>query len=221
MKNAHALVLGATGATGQEIVSLLLKDPSYSKVSIFVRNKPNIKHEKLSIHKIDFSRLSDYNKFIHGDVLFSALGTTLKAAGSKPLQYLVDYTYQYEFAKMASNNGIKHYALISSVGSNENSFFFYPKIKGTLEEAIKKLDFNKTYIFQPPVLIRQAELIRTGEKILVKILSLFNQLGLFELQKPLPVSSLAQKMIREIESESTERLNIYTPKDFFSAQSQI
>ena len=56
MKNAHALVLGATGATGQEIVSLLLKDPSYSKVSIFVRTKPNIKHQKLSIHKIDFTR---------------------------------------------------------------------------------------------------------------------------------------------------------------------
>ncbi len=221
MKNAHALVLGATGATGQEIVSLLLKDPSYSKVSIFVRNKPDIKHEKLSIHKIDFSRLSDYNEFIHGDVLFSALGTTLKAAGSKPLQYLVDYTYQYEFAKMASNNGIKHYALISSVGSNEKSFFFYPKIKGSLEEAIKKLDFNKTYIFQPPVLIRQAELKRTGEKILVKILRLFNQLGLFESQKPLPVSSLAQKMIQEIKSESTERLNIYTPIDFSAAQSQI
>ena len=221
MKNAHALVLGATGATGQEIVSLLLKDPSYSKVSIFVRNKPDIKHEKLSIHKIDFSRLSDYNKFIHGDVLFSALGTTLKAAGSKPLQYLVDYTYQYEFAKMASNNGIKHYALISSVGSNEKSFFFYPKIKGSLEEAIKKLDFNKTYIFQPPVLIRQAELKRTGEKILVKILRLFNQLGLFESHKPLPVSSLAQKMIQEIKSESTERLNIYTPIDFSAAQSQI
>ena len=221
MKNAHALVLGATGATGKEIVSLLLKDPSYSKVSIFVRNKPNIKHEKLSIHKIDFTRLSDYNKFIHGDVLFSALGTTLKAAGSKPLQYLVDYTYQYEFAKMASNNGIKYYALISSVGSNENSFFFYPKIKGALEEAIKKLDFNKTYIFQPPVLIRQAELIRTGEKILVKILRLFNQLGLFQSQRPLPVYSLAQKMIQEIKSESTERLNIYTPKDFSAAQSQI
>ena len=218
MKNAHALVLGATGATGKEIVSLLLKDPSYSKVSIFVRNKPNIKHEKLSIHKIDFSRLSDYNKFIHGDVLFSALGTTLKAAGSKPLQYLVDYTYQYEFAKMASNNGIKHYALISSVGSNENSFFFYPKIKGALEEAIKKLDFNKTYIFQPPVLIRQAELIRTGEKILVKILRLFNQLGLLKSQKPLPVSTLAQKMIDEISSESTARLNIYTPKDILAAQ---
>jgi hypothetical protein len=55
----------------------------------------------------------------------------------------------------------------------------------------------------------------------VKILRLFNQLGLFESQKPLPVSSLAQKMIQEIKSESTERINIYTPKDFSTAQSQI
>jgi uncharacterized protein YbjT (DUF2867 family) len=218
MKNTHALVLGATGATGREIVSLLLKDPAYNKVSIFVRNKPNIKHKKLSIHQIDFSRLSDYCEFIKGDVLFSALGTTLKDAGSKPQQYLVDYTYQYAFAKMAYENGVKHYALVSSIGSNENSPFFYPKMKGALEEAIKKLDFEKTYVFQPPYLIRQAELIRTGEKIGIKVLSVFNQLGLLKSQKPLPVSTLAQKMIGEISSESTARLNIYTPKDILAAQ---
>ena len=218
MKNTHALVLGATGATGREIVSLLLKDPAYNKVSIFVRNKPNIKHKKLSIHQIDFSRLSDYCEFIKGDVLFSALGTTLKDAGSKPQQYLVDYTYQYAFAKMAYENGVKHYALVSSIGSNENSPFFYPKMKGALEEAIKKLDFEKTYVFQPPYLIRQAELIRTGEKIGIKVLSVFNQLGLLKSQKPLHVSTLAQKMIGEISSESTARLNIYTPKDILAAQ---
>ena len=218
MKNTHALVLGATGATGREIVSLLLKDPAYNKVSIFVRNKPNIKHKKLSIHQIDFSRLSDYCEFIKGDVLFSALGTTLKDAGSKPQQYLVDYTYQYAFAKMASENGVKHYALVSSIGSNENSSFFYPKMKGALEEAIKKLDFEKTYVFQPPFLIRQAELTRTGEKIGIKVFSVFNQLGLLKSQKPLPVSTLAQKMIDEISSESTARLNIYTPKAILAAQ---
>lgn len=219
MKNTHALVLGATGATGREIVSLLLKYPAYSKVSIFVRNKPNIKHEKLSIHQIDFSRLSDYKAFVQGDVLFSALGTTLKDAGSKSQQYLVDYTYQYAFAKMASENGVKHYALVSSVGSNENSPFFYPKMKGALEEAIKKLNFEKTYVFQPPFLIRQAELIRTGEKIGIKVVGVLNQLGLLKSQKPLPVSTLAQKMLGEISSESTAKLNIYTPKDLFATKS--
>ena len=219
MKNTHALVLGATGATGREIVSLLLKDPAYSEVSIFVRNKPNIKHEKLSIHQIDFSRLSDYKALVQGDVLFSALGTTLKDAGSKSQQYLVDYTYQYAFAKMASENGVKHYALVSSIGSNENSPFFYPKMKGALEEAIKKLDFEKTYVFQPPFLIRQAELIRTGEKIGIKVVGVLNQLGLLKSQKPLAVSTLAQKMLGEISSESTARLNIYTPKDLFATKS--
>ena len=219
MKNTHALVLGATGATGREIVSLLLKYPAYSKVSIFVRNKPNIKHEKLSIHQIDFSRLSDYKAFVQGYVLFSALGTTLKDAGSKSQQYLVDYTYQYAFAKMASENGVKHYALVSSVGSNENSPFFYPKMKGALEEAIKKLNFEKTYVFQPPFLIRQAELIRTGEKIGIKVVGVLNQLGLLKSQKPLPVSTLAQKMLGEISSESTAKLNIYTPKDLFATKS--
>ena len=54
MKNLHAMVLGATGATGQEIVRLLLKDDAYSKVSIFVRSKTNIQHNKLIVHEVDF-----------------------------------------------------------------------------------------------------------------------------------------------------------------------
>ena len=59
---------------------------------------------------------------------------------------------------------IKDAKKISS-NRNEKSFFFYPKIKGELEQAVKKLPFKKTQIFQPPILIRQPELIRNGEKI--------------------------------------------------------
>ena len=113
MKTLHALILGATGSTGQELLKLLLEDSSFSKVSIFVRRKPSIKHQKLTIHEIDFSRLIDYKRLIDGDVLFSTFGTTLKDAGSKSQQYLVDFTYQYEFAKMASDNGISYFSLVS------------------------------------------------------------------------------------------------------------
>ena len=115
MKNIHALILGATGSTGQELLNLILEDSSYSKVSIFVRRKFLIEHQKLTIHQIDFSRLKDYKRLINGDILFSAFGTTLKDAGSKSQQYLVDFTYQYEFAKMASDNGINHFSLVSSL----------------------------------------------------------------------------------------------------------
>ena len=95
MKKIHALVLGATGATGKELVKLLLEDSNFSKVSIFIRRKIDMNHEKLVIHKINFSRLSEYNSLVKGDVLFSSLGTTKQEAGGKKEQFLVDYTYQY------------------------------------------------------------------------------------------------------------------------------
>ena len=213
MRNLHALVLGATGATGKEIINLLLNDDAYSKVSIFVRRKPNIEHNKLMVYEVDFSKLSNYQDLINGDVLFSALGTTRKEAGGLKQQYLVDYTYQYEFAKMASDNGVNNYALVSSTGANEKSFFFYPKIKGNLEESVKKLKFKKIQIFQPPMLIRQPELMRSSEKTGIKFLQGLNTIGLMKSQKPLSVSTLARKMVIESKLEKRGHLEIYKPKD--------
>ena len=207
MKKLNALVIGATGATGQEIVSQLLEDDDFDSVSIFVRKDPNITHSKLKTYVIDFSKVEDYRELIKGDVLFSWLGTTLRTAGSKEKQYLVDYTYQYEFAKMASDNGVPVYSLVSSTGANEASPFFYPKIKGELEEAIKKLPFKTIQIFQPPTLIRQKNLMRTGEKIGIKIFGFLNSFGILKSQKPLPVSSLAKVMVDHLKMKQKEKVN--------------
>jgi len=206
MEKLNALVIGATGATGQEIVSQLLEDDSFNSVSIFVRKEPNITHSKLKTYVIDFSKLEEYKELIKGDVLFSCLGTTLRDAGSKEKQYLVDYTYQYEFAKIASDNGVPIYSLISSTGANENSPFFYPKIKGKLEEAVKKLPFKIVQIFQPPTLIRQKNLIRLGEKIGIKIFGFLNSFGILKSQKPLPVSNLAKVMIDHLKMKQKEKV---------------
>ena len=78
---------------------------------------------------------------------------------------------------MASDNGINHFSLVSSSGANKSSFFFYPKIKGELEQAVKKLPFKKIQIFQPPILIRQQELIRNGERIGIRVFSAFNKIA--------------------------------------------
>lgn len=206
----HALVLGGTGASGQEIVKLLLNDSNFSRVSIFVRRKVDIEHEKLDIHQIDFSRLNEYKDLVKGDILFSALGTTKSDAGSKEKQYLVDYTYQYEFAKIASDNGVPHYSLISSLGANKHSLFFYPKIKGELEESVKLLPFNTIQIFQPPSLIRQAELMRTAEKLSVKFFNRLTAFGVLKSLKPLHVKDLALKMINEAKSSQLDKINVFS-----------
>ena len=186
-----------------------LVDDSFDSVSIFVRKDPNITHNKLKTYVIDFSKIENYKDLIKGDVLFSCLGTTLRVAGSKDKQYLVDYTYQYEFAKIASDNGVADYSLVSSIGANEKSPFFYPKIKGELEMAIKRFPFKTIQIFQPPTLIRQEELIRTGEKIGIKIFRWLNFFGILKSQKPLPVNILAEFMIEQIKKKQKEKITTF------------
>ena len=212
-RKLHALILGATGATGKELVNELLSNPNFYKISVFGRRVPDIDNKKLFKYKIDFSELNKIKNLLSGDILFSVLGTTLKQAGGKKQQFLVDYTYQYEFAKIAVENGTKNYSLVSSTGADKNSFFFYPKIKGELEESIKKLPFNKIQIFQPPILIRQSALARKGEKISVKVFNTLNEIGLFKSQKPLPVKILAKIMIDAALSKNSDRLEIFSTRD--------
>ena len=111
-----------------------------------------------------------------------------------------------------------YFSLVSSSGANEKSFFFYPKIKGELEQAVKKLPFKKTQIFQPPILIRQPELIRNGEKIAIKVFSLLNKIGILKSQKPLSVSYLAKKMINHIKSEKKIGIITYKAKEIISSK---
>lgn len=216
MKKLKALVIGATGATGRELVNLLINDEDFDQVSIFVRKAPELEHEKLKIHTIDFNEIKRHKDLIKGDILFSALGTTKKEAGGKQRQYIIDYTYQYEFAKIAAENGVDQLSLVSSIGANPKSFMFYPKMKGELESDVKKLKFKKIDIFQPPILIRQPEIIRKGEKKAISIIQKLNKLGILKSQQPLMVSNLAERMVKTAKTTSKEKVNTYLPKELFN-----
>lgn len=216
MKKLKALVIGATGATGRELVNLLINDEDFDKVSIFVRKAPDLEHEKLKIHIIDFNEIIKHKELIKGDILFSSLGTTKKEAGGKQRQYIIDYTYQYEFAKIAAENGVDQLSLVSSIGANPKSFMFYPKMKGELESDVKKLKFKKIDIFQPPILIRQPEIIRKAEKKAISIIQKLNKLGILKSQQPLMVSNLAERMVKTAKTNSKEKVNTYLPKELFN-----
>lgn len=93
-----ALVIGATGAVGRDLVDQLLKDDAFGSVVAFVRRPLAVENPKLTVHVIDFDHPEQWRQLLQGDVLFSCLGTTIKAAGSQEAQWKVDYTYQYEAA---------------------------------------------------------------------------------------------------------------------------
>lgn len=196
-----ALVIGATGATGKDLVKQLLNDKDYEQVDVFVRKPLNIQNEKLKTHVVDFEKPEDWKDFVKGDVAFSCLGTTLKDAGSKEAQRKVDYDYQFQFAKAAKENNVEDYILVSAYGANPQSKIFYSKMKGELEDAVRKLHFNKITIFKPGMLERK-DSERSGEVLGSRIIKFANKLGLFESQKPLPTDVLAKAMINSSKIKS-------------------
>lgn len=190
-----ALVLGATGAIGKDLVELLLKDETFERVDIFVRREVKIPSAKLVAHVVDFDHPEQWADKITGDVLFSTMGTTIKAAGSHQAQWKVDYTYQYEVAMAAKASGVKTYVLVSSIGANAQSKVFYTKMKGALDDAVQALGFDSCFILRPPSLIRKGS-DRFGEKAGVAILKVFNAIGLMRRFTPMPTEAVAASMIR-------------------------
>ena len=196
-----ALIIGATGATGKDLVSQLLTDKGYDEVNVFVRRPLAVENPKLKTHIVNFDKPEEWKDLVKGDVAFSCLGTTLKAAGSKEAQLKVDYDYQYNFAKAAKENEVEDYILVSSYGANPKSKLFYSRMKGELEQSIKDLHFNKLTIFQPGMLERK-DSERTGEVLGGKIIKFANKFGVLTQQKPLPTEVLAKAMINSSKIKS-------------------
>lgn len=191
--NMKALIIGATGATGKDLVSLLLDDTDYTAVVIFVRRSSGIVHPKLREVLTDFDKLEEVAGFINGDVLFSLLGTTIKDAGSKEKQWHIDYEIPLKFAGIAHGNGVPKMVLLSAYGASVKSRVFYSKMKGELEEGNKKLAFGQLIIFRPGLLLRN-NTNRLSERISASVLKFLNALGFIRKFRPMPTSILAEKL---------------------------
>ena len=201
------LLIGATGATGSDLLRLLLDDGEVESVVIFVRRNPGVEHPKLTVHVIDFEKPEKWSHLVKGDILFSCLGTTRKDAGSKNAQWKVDYDYQYSFAKAARENGMGCYVLVSAMNASSKSRFFYSRMKGKLDDDVSKLGFSKLLIFRPPSLVRKQS-DRKMEKMGVKVISFFNRLGLMKSLKPMSTDALAKKMLDDVRYHDKCRRNV-------------
>lgn len=197
-----AILIGATGLVGGHILNLLLNNPLYTAVKVFTRRSLNLDSTKLQEYVVDFDSVDSWKDLIYGDDLFSALGTTIKKAGSKDAQYRIDHTYPYQVAKWSKKNGVKNYALVSSAGANANSKVFYSRMKGELDKDITELDFDKRVIVKPSIIEGKRAESRLGETIGLKAMHALKFIPGLSKYQPAPAELIASCMVKALNDAS-------------------
>ncbi len=160
-----ALVLGATGLIGSHLLQYLLELDNYEKVVVVGRRSCGVTHPKLTEHLFDFAQLEQHRNLLKANIVFCCLGTTLKKAGSKEAFKAIDYQIPLRAAKIAKENNTETFALVSSIGADPESRFFYLKTKGELELKLESLGFHSLLIFRPAGLLGDREEFRIKEVI--------------------------------------------------------
>jgi|SaaInl5LU_22_DNA_1037371.scaffolds.fasta_scaffold12180_4 uncharacterized protein YbjT (DUF2867 family) len=197
-----AVVIGGTGLIGSSLLSLIEASVDYARATSLVRQNIVTKG-KIDTHCVDFSKPNSFAEYVHGDVLFSCMGTTKKRAGSIAAQRVVDVEYQLEVAKIAAKNGVPHYCLVSSSGADASSSNEYMKMKGELEDAVIALGFERVTIFQPSLLVGLRPEFRFGEVIGEPILSLLTKIPSLQKYRPISGKQVAKKMLETSLSKQT------------------
>jgi uncharacterized protein YbjT (DUF2867 family) len=162
-----ALVIGATGLVGREIVRRLGESSEFARVVVLARRPlaDLSRDPRVTTVKADFDRLADYPQAFDASHVFCALGTTIRTAGSRERFRQVDYGYPLQVAELARVAGARHYLLVSSIGADPRSRGFYLRVKGELEQALIALDFPSLTIIRPSLLLGDRAEVRLGERL--------------------------------------------------------
>ncbi|MBQ0731005.1 MAG: NAD(P)H-binding protein [Oleispira antarctica] len=215
MTHKTALVIGATGLIGRHLVDELIASSRFTRVIALTRKPLLIDSTKFENHLVDFEQLENFATLFTADALFSCLGTTKKQVGSIEAQRRVDLDCQYRAAKIGREHGISEYFLVSSSGANANSPSEYLKMKGQLEEKILALDFPRSVIFRPSLLLGKRAEPRFGEDIAAKVMPLLKYIPFLNTYRPITGQQVAAKMAAVAEAEGKGKES-YTLNQIFT-----
>ena len=166
-----ATIIGSTGLTGGCLIGALLADHTITNIVSVSRKSLNVSSSRLTqVLVADLAELPSFAGRARADIYFCALGTTIKAAGSKGKFERVDHDAIVDFAKIAKAHGAQSFTLVSSMGANASSIFFYNRIKGRTENDVTALGFRSLIIFRPALLIGPRHDFRMAERLATKTL---------------------------------------------------
>jgi len=165
MTSRTALLAGATGLIGSQLLPLLLASDRYAKVIVIGRRPVELTHPKLDNRVVDFENLASSAKLLVADDIYCCLGTTMKQAGSREAFRKVDFGYPVALAAICRELGAKQYSFVSAMGANRESRFFYNRVKAEAEDAISAVSFKSIHIYRPSLLVGPRNNKRLGESI--------------------------------------------------------
>ena len=160
-----AIILGATGLVGRELLHLLLYSDEFSQIVSLARRGLPDSHPKLQQELADFDNLSEYASHFAADVIFICLGSTIARAKSNAAFRKVDYDYVIEASRMAAEQGAGHLLVVSALGANPRSSIFYNQVKGDMELAVSLQPVPRISIFRPSLLSGARTESRRGERL--------------------------------------------------------
>jgi uncharacterized protein YbjT (DUF2867 family) len=194
-----AIVVGASGLIGGELLNIILQQSDYKEVVTIVRKTLPVNHAKLVQLVIDFDDLDKWESSVTGDVLFCCLGTTLKKTPDLNEYRKIDHDYPVKLAQLASQNNIKQYHLVSSIGANSKSSSFYTRLKGETEHDIEKVQLKTLHIYQPSLLTGNRKEKRVLERIVTVAFKVIDPLlfGWLTKYKSIPAATVAQAMYKQ------------------------
>ena len=165
MKQKTALLLGASGLVGGQLLRILLEAREYERVTILVRRPLEVRHAKLNEVVVNFDRLADFVDKFQVDDVFSCLGTTIKKAKTREAMHRIDYGYSLEVARLAKQMGASQLLTVSSLGADPRSRVWYSRMKGELEQELQRVRLKSLHLFRPSLLLGQRDEVRQGESV--------------------------------------------------------
>ncbi|MCC7440620.1 MAG: hypothetical protein IT285_03240 [Bdellovibrionales bacterium] len=162
----RAVVVGATGLVGRELLRVLEAEPAYGEVLALARRARgtiNAGGTKVREVMVDFEQLPP--PLFRGDDLYCALGTTIRKAGSREAFRHVDHDYVLQCARLGAAGGMKRLLLVTALGADPDSAFFYNRVKGEVERAVEGAGFGEVHVFRPSLLLGERAERRPGEKL--------------------------------------------------------
>ncbi|WP_299005392.1 NAD(P)H-binding protein [uncultured Shewanella sp.] len=189
-----AIIAGATGAIGTELLAILLNAAEYDQVHCLVRRPLGFSHSKLIVHLIDFDEwdpqtlISTHSELMHGQV-FCCLGSTLKQAGFLDAFKRIDIDYVLSVAKFAEESSAEGFSLISAIGANASSSNYYTQTKGEVEQQVQQHHIPAIRIFRPSLLHAKRAQFRLGEYVGFMLLTVLSPLLQGKLKKYRAIST--------------------------------